>query len=57
MSDKEKLQRILVLKQQLTLINLYPKEFEKKLGAGGVDDMVDTILDEINRHLKDLGLK
>ena len=57
MSDKEKLQRIVVLKHQLTLINLYPKEFEKILGAGGVDDLVDDILDEMNRYLKDLGLK
>lgn len=52
MTRKERLQRISILKQQLTLIQLLADEFEEKLGKKGVQDRIDEILDELSYHLK-----
>ena len=54
MTRKERFQRVNLLKQQLTLIQLYYKNFEDVLGKKRVDEKVDNILDEINIHLKEL---
>jgi hypothetical protein len=52
MTRKERLQRVNILKQQLTLIQLLAYEFEEKLGKQGVKDRIDEILDELSYHLK-----
>lgn len=52
MTRKERLQRVNILKQQLTLIQLLADEFEEKLGKQGVKDRIDEILDELSYHLK-----
>ena len=52
MTRKERLQRVNILKQQLTLIQLLADEFEEKLGKQGVRERIDEILDELSYHLK-----
>ncbi len=52
MTRKERLQRVNILKQQLTLIQLLEDEFEEKLGKQGVRERIDEILDELSYHLK-----
>ena len=52
MTRKERLQRISILKQQLTLIQLLADEFEEKLGKKGVQERIDEILDELSHHFK-----
>ena len=52
MTRKERLQRVNILKQQLTLIQLLANEFEEKLGKQGVRERIDEILDELSYHLK-----
>ncbi|MEM6320632.1 MAG: hypothetical protein AAF960_23385 [Bacteroidota bacterium] len=37
-----------VLKQQLTLINLYSDDFLERLGKKGLEHYIDEILDEMN---------
>lgn len=54
MTRRDRLLRINLLKQQLTLIQLLRAEFEEKLGKRGVLERIDEILDEINFHLKHL---
>ncbi len=40
--------RLKILHQRLTLINLYPEHFESILGRKGVEILIDETLDEIN---------
>ena len=47
MTEKERLQRVNILKQQLTVIQLYRKHFEKIEGKKGVEDRIDNILEEL----------
>lgn len=54
MTDKERKQRIKLLKDQLTLINRYTEEFLQRLGKKGVEHFVNEILDEINFHKEHL---
>lgn len=37
MTNKQRRQRIKLLKDQLTLINLYPEEFLERLGKKGLE--------------------
>lgn len=37
-----------LLRQQLTLINLYTREFLERLGKRGLEHYIDEILDEMN---------
>lgn len=52
MTRKERLQRVSILKQQITLIQLLADEFEEKLGKKGVRELIDEFLDELSYHLK-----
>ena len=55
-NQKQALQRLKILKQQLTLTILYPKAFLKQLGKDGTDEFINNILDEMNviyKYLKD----
>ena len=47
MTLKERRQRVVILKQQLTLLQQYRNHFEDILGKNGVENTVDEILDEI----------
>ena len=47
MLEKELLQQIDLIKKQLTLMNIYPEEFEKVLGAAGVEQFVNERLDRL----------
>ena len=54
-NQKQALQRLDILKQQLTLTVLYPDDFLKKLGKRGTEELINDILDEmneINKYLK-----
>ena len=50
MTNKERKQRLKVLKDQLTLINLYTDEFLERLGRRGLEQYINEILDEMNFH-------
>ena len=52
MTHKERLQRIRLLKQQLTLTQKYKKEFEDEIGKKGRELLVDSILDELYLLIK-----
>lgn len=54
MTSKERKQRVAVLKQQLTLINLYPEDFIERLGKRGLEFFINEILDEILYHKEKL---
>ena len=54
MTEKEILQQIDLIKKQLTLLNLYPNEFEQKLGAAGVEGFVNQRLDRLLHLQKEL---
>lgn len=54
MTEKDILQQIDLIKKQLTLLNLYPKEFEEALGAAGVEEFVNERLDRLIRLQKKL---
>lgn len=56
MTSKEIKQRQKILEQQLTLINLYTKEFLDRLGKKGLEHYINEILDEMN-YLKELSKK
>lgn len=47
MNEKQIDQRLKVLFDQLTLINLLEEEFRTKLGTKGYYETIDEILDEI----------
>jgi len=49
MTDKQREQRLTLLKNQLTLAVWFEKEFRKKLGEEGYQEFIDTKLDEINK--------
>jgi len=53
LTRREILQRRRLLEQQLTLINRYPEEFIERLGASGLEQFINEILDEMN-YLKEL---
>ena len=48
MTDKQRVQRLKLLKDQLTLAVLFEKEFKEKLGEEGYQEFIDNRLDEIN---------
>ncbi len=48
MTDKQREQRIKLLKDQLTIAVLFEKEFKEKLGVKGYQAFIDSRLDEIN---------
>ena len=50
MTNKQRLNRIKVLKDQLALINLYPDYFLERLGSRGLEHFINEILDEMNFH-------
>ena len=54
MKDKQRQKRIKVLKDQLTLVNLYPEHFLERLGKRGLEQYVNEILDEMNYHRNQL---
>ena len=54
MTNKQRLKRIKVLKDQLTLINLYPDYFLERLGRRGLEHFINEILDEMNFHKSQL---
>ena len=54
MTEKELLQQIDLIKKQLTLLNLYPKEFERELGAAGIEEFVNERLDRLISLQKEL---
>lgn len=47
MTEKEILQQIDLIRKQLTLLNLYPTEFENELGAKGVELFINERLDKL----------
>ena len=47
MSEKEIIQQIDLIKKQLTLMNMYPKDFEETLGAAGIEEFVNERLDKL----------
>jgi len=47
MTNRQRKQRIKVLKDQLALINLYTDDFLERLGKRGLEQYVNEILDEI----------
>ena len=47
MSDKEILQRIKLIKDQLTIAQIYKADFLKQLGAKGYDDFVNERLEKL----------
>ncbi len=49
MTDKQREQRIKLLKDQLTIAVWFEKEFKEKLGLKGYQEFIDIRLDEINR--------
>ena len=56
MTRKEAQLRLNLVKQQLTLINLYKSDFENRLGKKGVEDLINSRLDEfiaLTKFLKD----
>jgi hypothetical protein len=54
MSKKDILQRLKSLSDQLKLIHLYKDEFLKIEGRRGVENRIDSILDEMNELNKKL---
>ena len=52
MTLREHEQRVVILKQQLTLIQRYPNHFKKKLGKKGTENLVNSILDEMIEHIQ-----
>lgn len=44
---KKILQQIDLIKKQLTLLNLYPKELEEELEAAGIEKFVSEHLDRL----------
>ena len=52
MTQKERLQRIRILKQQVTIYTLYSDYFIKKFGKKGTQILIDKALDELSFHLK-----
>ncbi|MBK9014227.1 MAG: hypothetical protein IPM82_09085 [Saprospiraceae bacterium] len=49
MTDKQREQRIKLMKDQLTIAVWFEKEFKEKLGERGYQEFIDSRLDEINR--------
>lgn len=47
MTEKEIRQRIDLLEKQLTLLHLYPEHFEEQLGKQGVQEFIDSRLDQL----------
>ena len=56
LSDEEAALRFRLLNQQLTLTVLYEEDFIKKLGRSGLENMRNSILDEINWLKKNYNL-
>ena len=52
MTQKERLQRIRILKQQVTIYTLYSDYFIKKFGKKGTQILIDKALDELSFQLK-----
>ena len=48
MTKKQLKNRLKILFQQLELMNIYPDNFQDKLGKRGIQNYIDDILDEIN---------
>ena len=48
MTDKEREQRIKLLKDQLTIAVMFEDEFKEKLGEKGYQAFIDSRLDKIN---------
>ena len=48
MTDKEREQRIKLLKDQLTIAVMFEDEFKEKLGKKGYQAFIDSRLDKIN---------
>jgi len=56
MTKKKLLLRIKVIKDTLTLANLYPEEFEKALRQQGIgfQSYIDSLLDELKALFEEL---
>ncbi|MFK7946033.1 MAG: hypothetical protein AB8G11_00470 [Saprospiraceae bacterium] len=52
MNKRDAKLRLKLIKQQLTIFTLYEEEFKQKLGTQGVEDFVNSRLDEIRKLLK-----
>lgn len=56
MTKKQIQDRLNILEQQLTLINLYTDHFLERLGKKGLEHFINEILDEMN-YLKNQSKK
>ena len=52
MTEKEIYQKINLIHQQLTLINKYHHHFEERLGKEGLEEYINSRLDELSKMYK-----